>query len=167
MNKVIKTLKTNVSLFNRWRAIHRPKIDLSWADLSCANLSGADLSCANISWADLSGADLRGANLRGANLNGVNLSWADLSRGDLSRANLRGANLRGARLSGADLDFAAWSLSCCSLRPKTDEKIRVQLMFHALSLIKHADNATEEELAMLRYCKNYANKFHREDVERL
>ncbi len=93
-----------------------------------------------------------GANLRGA---------------DLSGADLRGANLRGANLSGANLDFSCLTFSCKSLKAKTDERQRVQLMFHALSWIKNAENATEFELQILEFAKEYANKFHRSDVVRL
>ena len=92
-----------------------------------------------------------------ADLRGANLSGSDLAGADLSGANLRGANL----------DFSAWSLKCGSLNVKTDERLRVQLMFHTLSLIKHADNATDEERAIFESIKGYANKFHRKDVEKL
>jgi hypothetical protein len=52
----------------------------------------------------------------------------------------------------------------------TDEKIRIQITFHLLNLIKVAvekNIATIQEKEIYTYCLNYANKFHRTDVERL
>jgi uncharacterized protein YjbI with pentapeptide repeats len=102
-------------------------------------------------------ADLRGANLRGADLRGADLRGADL----------RGSNLCGADLRGANLDFSVLSFSCRSLRCKTDEKQRIQLMFHALSWMAYAESITDEEKAIYNLALDYANKFHRSDVERL
>jgi hypothetical protein len=50
---------------------------------------------------------------------------------------------------------------------KTDERQRIQIGFHFASLIANSDNATEEEKAIYLNMINYANKFHRTDVERL
>ena len=86
---------------------------------------------------------------------------------DLSDANLRGADLRGANLRGANLDFSVLSFSCCSLACKTDEKQRIQLMFHALAWMANAESITDEEKAIYNFALDYANKFHRTDVERL
>ena len=97
-------------------------------------------------------ADLCGANLCGADLCGANLS---------------GANLRGANLRGANIDFSVLSFSCYSLKCKTDEKQRIQIMFHALSWMAHAESITDEEKAIYNFALDYANKFHRADVGRL
>ena len=86
---------------------------------------------------------------------------------DLRYADLRGADLCGADLRGADLDFSGLSFSCRSLKCKTDEKQRIQLMFHALSWMAHAESITDEEKAIYNFALDYANKFHRDDVERL
>ena len=40
-------------------------------------------------------------------------------------------------------------------------------MFHTLSLMKHADNLTNKEKEIFEFCKDYANEFHRTDVEKL
>ena len=127
-------------------AIHQ-KIDLSGADLRRADLCRADLR-----WADLRRADLRRADLFMSDLRWADLRWADLS---------------GADLRGADLDFSVLSFSCKSLKIKTDERLRVQLCFHFLSWIKNAENATETEKKIFEFCMDYANRFHRTDVERL
>ena len=105
---------------------------------------------------DLSYADLRDADLR----------YAKLSCADLHGADLHDADLRDADLCGADLDFSCLQFSCKSLKAKTDERLRVQLCYHFLSWIKHADNATEQEKEIFEFCKEYANKFHRTDVEK-
>lgn len=106
---------------------------------------------------DLSGADLRGANLRGADLRGA----------DLRDANLSGANLSDANLRGANLDLSCLPLWCGSLTARTDRRLRVQLCFHFLSWIKNAGNADADELEIFEKLRNYANEFHRQDVERL
>jgi len=126
--------------------------DLSYADLRSADLSYADLRSADLSYADLSYADLRSADLRSA---------------DLSYANLRSADLSYANLRSADIDFSCLSLSCKSLRMKTDRRIRVQIAFHWLSLIKNCEDISEDEKEMFKQVQKYANEFHRTDVEKL
>ena len=117
--------------------------------------------------AEKSGADLSGADLRRADLSGADLRRADLRDANLRRADLRDADLSGADLSGADLDFSVLSFSCCSLACKTDEKQRIQLMFHALAWMANAESITDEEKSIYNFALDYANKFHRTDVERL
>ena len=121
----------------------------------------------DLSGAYLSGADLRGAYLRGADLRGANLRGADLRGAYLRGADLRGANLRGADLRGANLDLSCLPLWCGSLTARTDRRLRVQLCFHFLSWIKNAGNADADELEIFEKLRNYANEFHRQDVERL
>ena len=111
--------------------------------------------------------DLRDANLRGADLRGANLRDANLRGANLRDANLRGADLSGADLRGADLDLSCLPLWCGSLAARTDRRLRVQLCFHFLSWIKNAGNADADELEILEKLRNYANEFHRQDVERL
>jgi uncharacterized protein YjbI with pentapeptide repeats len=140
--KLIKVLKTNINLWNRYQLIVAIKlvfkIDLSYADLRYANLSSADLRSADLSYADLSSADL---------------SYADLSSADLSYA---------------DLDFSSWSFSCKTLSiAKTDIKLRIQLCFHFLKLIENENRPTKEEKEIYKVAKNYANKFHRTELPRL
>jgi len=76
-------------------------------------------------------------------------------------------DLAGANLTGADLDYSVLFLGCPSLLPKTDEKQRTQLCFHFLSWIKNSENATDFEKELYSFALDYANKFHRADVERL
>ena len=87
---------------------------------------------------------------------------------DLSDAYyLSGANLCNADLRGANLDLSCLPLWCGSLAPRTDRRLRVQLCFHFLSWIKNAGNADADELEILEKLRNYANEFHKQDVERL
>ncbi|MCL1936860.1 MAG: pentapeptide repeat-containing protein [Candidatus Azobacteroides sp.] len=145
-------------------------------NLSCANLYRVNLQKANLRGANLCRVNLQKANLRGANLCRVNLCYADLRGADLCSADLRGAdlcsadlqkaNLYMADLSGADIDFSSLHFSCNSLKAKTDERQRIQLGYHFLSWIKYSENATDEEKQIFEFCKEYANKFHRADVDR-
>jgi uncharacterized protein YjbI with pentapeptide repeats len=107
------------------------------------------------------------ANLGGANLGEADLRRANLRGADLREADLRGANLREADLGEANLDFSCLSFSCGSLKAKTDERQRIQLAFHFLSWIANAENKTPEEIKIYNKMLSYANRFHREDVERL
>ena len=150
--KLIKVLKTNVRLWNRYQTIVALKltfkIDLSKANLSKANLSEADLSLADLSKADLSKAELLKANLSLANLSKANLSEANLSK--------------------ANLDFSCWDLSCKTLSiKKTDIKLRIQICFHWMKLIENELEISDEEKVIYNNCLNYANKFHRTEIERL
>ena len=158
-DKLIKTLKTNKGLFNRYM---RLRGYYSSIDLKRANLEGADLKGANLTWANLKRANLTWANLEGADLEGADLTWADLEGADL-----KGANLTWANLEGANLDFSCWSLHCDSLKPKTDKKQRIQLFFHAASLIANANNRTEQEVKIYNNILDYVNRFHRDDVDKL
>jgi len=63
--------------------------------------------------------------------------------------------------------MSCFPLSCKSLRMKTNKRLRVQLCFHFLSLIKYGDEVTDEEKKIFKDLKAYANQFHRTDVERL
>jgi len=98
-------------------------------------------------------ANLSDANLKSANLRDADLSNADLSNADLSFADLSFANLSDANLKNADLDFSCWPLWCGSLTVKTDNKLKVQLLYHIISIIG-TDFFTDEQV-------NFANTFHR------
>jgi hypothetical protein len=86
---------------------------------------------------------------------------------DLRGADLQWVDLRGVNLRGVNIDFSCLDLSCRSLNFKSDEKIRIQIAFHFASLIKNADNATDEEQKIYSYILDYVNKFHRTDVRKL
>jgi hypothetical protein len=123
--------------------------DLRNTDLHEVNLWNANLRGTNMRGANMRGADLRCANLRGADLRNADLSDADLWNADLSNAKLRGADLR-----GADVDYAAWSLSCNSLRVIVDDRIASQLAYHLLSVCDYSGIRIDD-------LRELANKFHR------
>ena len=107
------------------------------------------------------------AELCEAELCEADLSEADLRMANLRMADLRMADLREADLSEADLDYSCWPLYCGSLQVKTSRKLRVQLMFHTLSLMNCCDDLGGDEKEIYAFCLKYANEFHREDVEKL
>ena len=122
---------------------------------------------------DLSGCDLRGSNLRNCDLRNSNLRGCDLRNSNLSGCDLRNCDLRGCDLRNCDLDMSNWSLLSKSLHIKnTSLKLRIQLCFHWMKLIENEKlnsetDLTLEERELFEKCKNYANKFHRNDVEKL
>ena len=79
---------------------------------------------------------------------------------------LKGADLSGANLEGANLDFSCLHFSCKSRMAKTDRRQRVQLAHHLLSWMKYADNLSDDEKQIFDQLKQYANEFHRQDVEK-
>ena len=133
------------------------------ADLSGANLRGVDLSESDISEADLSGAHLVGADLRIADLSGANLRGVDLSEASLSGADLSGADLRDADLSGANLDYASYPLYCNGLCIHVDDRIGIQLLYHAISNILFSHNTSDNLKKQVSALVDTANKFHRVD----
>lgn len=149
--------------------------NLHCADLHCADLHCANLHCANLRNADMSGADLRDAdlcdanlcdaNLHCADLRDANLHCADLSYADLRNADLRRADLRNADMSGANMDYAVLPLWCGGLCMHVDDRIGIQLLYHAVKNILFSKN-TSAWLKKAVSCKailNAVNKFHRVD----
>ena len=108
---------------------------------------------ANLRSADLIGADLIGADLRRANLWNADLKIADLS----------GANLSGADLIGADLDYASYPLYCNGLCIHVDDRIGIQLLYHAISNILFSHNTSDNLKEQVSVLVDTANKFHRID----
>jgi len=165
-NTILKTVNEALKKDANLRSANLQGADLQDANLQGADLRGADLRGAYLQGAYLQDANLQGADLRGADLQGAYLQDANLQGADLRGANLQGADLRGADLQGADLDFSCLPLFCGSLRMKTDKRIRVQVAFHFLSLIKYGIDVTDEEKVIFEKLKGYANNFHRTDVEK-
>lgn len=115
--------------------------------------------------ANLRGANLRGANLSGANLSSANLRCANLRGADLSYADLSSADLRNADMSGANMDYAVLPLWCGGLCMHVDDRIGIQLLYHAVKNILFSKN-TSAWLKKAVSCKailNAVNKFHRVD----
>ena len=123
----------------------------------------ADLRWANLSEADLYMANLRRANLIGADLRWANLSATDLSGADLSGADLNGADLREANLYRANLDYASYPLYCNGLCIHVDDRIGIQLLYHAISNILFSHNTSDNLKKQVSALVDTANKFHRVD----
>ena len=66
------------------------------------------------------------------------------------RADLRWANLQDADLQRADLDFSSWPLWCCSVGVKVDKRIAVQLLYHAVAVMRGVDDAECKYVANLK-----------------
>ena len=167
-------MKTNIQIKNRFSdeiifeyKCNTMKDCIEKAISKKVNLRDAYLRDADLEMADLEGADLEEADLRGAYLRDANLEMVNLVRANLREADLKGANLKGANLVRANLDFSCMSFHCNHLKPKTDRKLRVQLCYHLASWMKNADNLDEDEKKILAELKDYANEFHREEVERI
>lgn len=144
--------------------------DLRYANLKCADLRLAKMQCANLEEADLRCAELRGANLQGEDLQSANLENADLGSANLWHANLEGANLRSANLEGANLqdaniNYSAWPLWCGSLKAHVDNRIAIQLLYHALSVVQHSPYVSEDikRTLLTPEVVGVANRFHRVD----
>lgn len=86
-------------------------------------------------------------------------------RADLSYADLSSADLRNADLSGANMDYAVLPLWCGGLCMHVDDRIGIQLLYHAVKNILFSKN-TSAWLKKAVSCKailNAVNKFHRVD----
>lgn len=103
--------------------------------------------------ANLMNADLAGANLRGATLEGAYLKYADLV----------GADLKGADLKGANIDISTWPLWCDSLKAHVDDRIAIQLLYHALSVVQYSPYVSEDikQTLLTPEVVGVANRFHR------
>ena len=139
------------------------RANLRGADLREADLRGANLNGAYLRWANLSGADLREADLRIAELSATDLRGTDLRRASLREADLSGADLRGADLSGADLDYVSYPLYCNGLCIHIDDRIGIQLLYHAISNILFSHNTSDNLKKQVSALVDTANKFHRVD----
>ena len=71
----------------------------------------------------------------------------------LQGADLQGADLRHAALRHADLDFSCLPLWCGGLGFRIDDRIKKQIMYHAVNLIGVVE-FTDKQI-------NFANEFHR------
>lgn len=101
------------------------------------------------------------ANLRDANLWRANLEGANLEGANLQYANLRGANLQDADLRDADLDYSCWPLWCGSLKAHIDDRIGIQLLYHAVSLILYSKYTSKWLKKGVSCVVWICNKFHR------
>jgi len=113
----------------------------------------------NFARADLRRADLTEADLTEADLTGADLTEADLTQADLTYANL----------TGADIDLSSWPLRCGGLSVHIDDKIAIQLLFHAVQNILSSPNTSERVKSIVNTEEviDLCNEFHRDDVDRI
>lgn len=130
------------------------------ADLRGANFKGASFYRTNLKDAFLENADFRHSNLKGANLSGSDCRGAKFNGADLSYSDLHGAHFRGADFRGANMDFANWSFSCKSLQAIVDDKLRIQMLYHAAKPTGDIVDEDLKELLESELFKRVANKFH-------
>lgn len=135
-------------------------INFEGADLRGANFKGASFYRTNLKGAFLENADLRHSNLKGADLRNSDLRGAKFNGADLSYADLHGAHFKGADLRGANIDFSCWTLACETLQVKIDDKIRIQLLYHAAKPTGDIVDTDLKELLNSELFKKVANKFH-------
>ncbi len=139
--------------------------DLRGADLCRADLRGTDLCHADLRYANLSYANLCYANLRYANLCHDNLRHADLLRADLCHADLLRADLCHADLRYANMDYAALPLWCGGLHMHVDDRIGIQLLYHAVANILFSKNTSVwlKKSVSFKTILRVVKKFHRVD----
>ena len=95
---------------------------------------------------------------------------ADMQYADMQGANMRGANMQdadmqGADMQGADIDYSCWPLWCGSLKAHVDDRIAIQLLYHALSVVQHSPYVSEniKRTLLTPDVVEVANRFHRVD----
>ena len=112
--------------------------------------------------ADLLGADLLGADLHDADLRDADLHGADLCYADLRYADLCYADLRDIDLCYADMDFAALPLWCGGLHMHVDDRIGIQMLYHAVANILFSKNTSAwlKKAVSIKTILNVVNKFH-------
>jgi hypothetical protein len=134
---------------------NKDKISFNYAKLDNAKLNNAELNNAELNGAKLNYAELNGAKLNNAELNNAKLNGAKLNYAKLNGAKLNYAKLNNAKLNGADIDCSAWPLWCGSTQAIVDDRIKAQLLYHALCLVG-------DSVAIPQEIKGFVNSnFHR------
>ena len=126
------------------------RADMQDADMQGAKMRGAKMQYANMQYANMRGADMQYADMQGANMRG---------------ANMRGANMQDADMRGANIDYSCWPLWCGSLKAHVDDRIAIQLLYHALSVVQHSPYVSEniKRTLLTPDVVEVANRFHRVD----
>lgn len=93
------------------------------------------------------------------------LKWlkgeADGKKANLNEANLNGADLNEADLRGANIDYSCWPLWCGSLKVHIDDRIGIQLLYHAIAPILYSKNTSVQLKKEVSALIETANRFHR------
>lgn len=72
------------------------------------------------------------------------------------------ADLRGADLSGVNMDFAVLPLWCGGLHMHVDDRIGIQMLYHAVANILFSKNTSAwlKKAVSIKTILNVVNKFH-------
>ena len=145
------------------RGANMRRANLQYADMQDVDMRGADMRRADMQDADMQEADMRGANMQRANLQYADMRHADMHGANLEGADMHGANLEGANMRGTDIDYSAWPLWCGSLKAHVDNRIAIQLLYHALSVVQHSPYVSEDikRTLLTPDVVKVANRFHR------
>ena len=93
---------------------------------------------------------MRGANMRNADMRNADMRGANMRNADMQDADMRNADMR-----NADIDYSAWPLRCSSTKAILCDKLKAQLMYHALCLVG-------DSVAIPQEMKDFVNNnFHR------
>lgn len=82
-------------------------------------------------------------------------------RADLRYADLHGANLSSADLRGINIDFASLQFHCNTLHMITDDKIKIQYLYHCASQQGEITNSKLLKLLNSKLFLDVVNEFHR------
>ena len=85
----------------------------------------------------------------------------DLSYADLRYTNLSGVDLRYTNLSGVNIDYASLTFSCKTLNIITDDRIKIQYLYHVAKQNGEIQDSDLKKLMSLNLFKKVCNKFHR------
>ena len=125
----------------------------------------ADMQDADMQGTDMQDADMQDADMQGAKMQGANMQYANMQVANMRGANMRGAKMQGADMQGADIDYSCWPLWCGSLKAHVDDRIAIQLLYHALSVVQHSPYVSEniKRTLLTPDVVEVANRFHRVD----
>ena len=135
------------------------------ADMQDADMQGTDMQDADMQDADMQGAKMQGANMQYANMQVANMRGANMRGANMRGAKMQGADMQGADMQGADIDYSCWPLWCGSLKAHVDDRIAIQLLYHALSVVQHSPYVSEniKRTLLTPDVVEVANRFHRVD----
>ena len=91
-----------------------------------------------------------------------------LERGVNEKIDFFRAELNWAELNWAELDFSSWGLSCNTLNTLLDQRLIVQLLFHAAKPCENNKIKIDADVRRLFKSKIFIKilqKFHRQDVK--
>lgn len=77
------------------------------------------------------------------------------------RADLSDCDLRHSDLRDCDLDFSCLPLWCCSLSARFDDRLIIQIVYHAVKAGLASPNVSDDVKTELRKVIPLANRFHR------